>query len=343
MNDWRKELRESRTDLSGLNMSPARRKRLDEVLKRYPMRIPPHLAGLMQIDNPRCPVHRQMMPDTRELNDATGEPDPLDEERHTVEPGVIRRFSDRLLALVSLTCPVLCRHCNRKRLWGKSEPKAGPETIGRTLAHAPKVREVILSGGEPLMLSDAAVERLLQAARSSENVELVRIHTRMPVSVPSRVTSGLLAVLRRHRPLWLVTHFNHAREVSPLARRKLLALADAGISVLNQAVLLKGVNDSMAAQAALGRALVTSQVRPYYLFQLDRALGTTHFQVPLRKSLDIIARLRAKHSGLIVPHLMADLPGPGGKVPITPNAVVKWTERGAVLKGADGREYLYPN
>jgi lysine 2,3-aminomutase len=334
---WRDELSRSVTDPSRLGLASGR---LLQVARIYPLRITPHLLALMDPKDPRCPVRRQLVPDARELRPG-GDRDPLSEEPWQVEKGVLCRFGDRLLALVSAGCPVHCRHCNRKRYWSSPGPVAGAGEIARAVCRNPDVREVILSGGEPLLLSDGALDRLLQASRSRTRVDLVRIHSRIPCTLPSRLTPGLLRMLKRHRPLWFVTHFNHAKELSAPARRSLLLLRDAGIPLLNQAVLLRGVNDSVAAQAALGRSLAACGVKPHYLFQLDRAAGTLHFQVPMRRAVALIARLRAGHSGLIVPHLLADLPGRDGKVPLTPSAVLKITDRGTLLKTPRGKRVWY--
>jgi lysine 2,3-aminomutase len=330
---WRDELSRSVTDPSRLGIA-------HEVTDVYPLRITSHLMALMDPHNPRCPIRRQVVPDPGELRSG-GQRDPLGEESFQVEPGVLCRFGDRLLALVSARCPAHCRHCNRKRHWAAPGPVAGVKEIARAVSKNRGVREVILSGGEPLLLSDRALDDRLQAARSRSRVDLVRIHSRVPVTLPARITAGLVRILRKHRPLWFVTHFNHQKELCPPAVRSLARLRDAGIPLLNQAVLLRGVNDSVAAQASLGRALSAAGVKPHYLFQLDRAAGTLHFQVSMRRALDLISRLRAKHSGLVVPHLLADLPGKDGKVPITPSAVLKITERGALLRTPQGKRVWY--
>jgi lysine 2,3-aminomutase len=330
---WREQLSRSVTD-------PARLGIPRKVTDTYPLRITPHLLGLMDLKNPRCPIRRQMVPDPRELRPG-GRRDPLGEESFQVEPGVLCRFGDRLLALVSAGCPAHCRHCNRKRYWTAPGTVAGAKEIARAVSKNPAVREVILSGGEPLLLSDRALDDRLQAARSRSRIDLVRIHSRIPMTLPERITPGLARTLKKHRPLWFVTHFNHEKELCTPAVRSLARLRDAGIPLLNQAVLLRYVNDSVAAQANLGRALLAAGVKPHYLFQLDRAAGTLHFQVPMRRALDIIARLRSKHSGLIVPHLLADLPGKDGKVPITPSAVIKITKQGALLRTPRGNRVWY--
>ncbi len=334
---WRDQLFRSVTDPARLGIKT---RGLQTVSRVYPLRITPHLLALLDPHDPRCPVRRQVVPDLREIGPG-GEPDPLGEEAFQVEKGVLCRFGDRLLALVSSRCPVHCRHCNRKRYWSAPGPVAGPSEIARAVCNHRGAREVILSGGEPLLLSDRALDQRLQAARSRSRIDLVRVHSRIPVTLPSRITPGLVRLLKKHRPLWFVTHFNHEKELCAPAKNSLARLRDAGIPLLNQAVLLRGVNDSVAAQAALGRALAACGVKPHYLFQLDRAAGTLHFQVPMRRALDLITRLRARHSGLLVPHLLVDLPGRDGKVEITPGAVLKINDRGTLLKTPRGEQVWY--
>jgi lysine 2,3-aminomutase len=337
---WKKESEACLTNPNQLPLEPKRRQRMEQVTQRFPMKIPAYLAGLIDWANPRCPIRRQLVPDVRELAPA-GVPDPLEEEQFSVASGVIQRFQDRLLALVSNACPALCRHCNRKRYWTCKLQTAKPEDIGQALSRRRRIKEVILSGGDPLMLKNSSLDLLLQAARSKEGIELVRIHSRAPVSFPARITKALVQMLSKHQPVWFCTHFNHAKEVTPEAGQAVLKLNAAGICVLNQAVLLKGVNDSVTAQAQLGRALLRVGVKPHYLFQLDRAQGTLHFQVPLKKSVNILANLQAHHSGLLVPHLLVDLPGRGGKVPITTSSIIRMTPKGAWIKGTDGKQVFY--
>jgi lysine 2,3-aminomutase len=313
---WRSELANLVVDPGDLGL-PARATRgIEAVSRTFPLRIPTHLLAALDPEGPRGPIGRQLIPDNRELAEG-GAADPLGEEAFEVEPGVIQRFEDRLLALVSSTCPVHCRHCNRKRFWKEPPAVAGPEEIARALRRRRNIREVILSGGEPLLLSDRWLRRLLSAARSSKQVELVRIHTRIPWSLPSRVTDGLVRTLKRHRPLWLSLHFNHARELTAPTCVALSKLREAGLPMLNQAVLLRGINDSVNAQLELGRALVANGVKPHYLFQLDRARGTLHFQVPMPRAAELIGSLQGRYSGLLIPHLLIDLPGRRGKVPVT--------------------------
>jgi lysine 2,3-aminomutase len=337
---WRGELKKPVANPAHLAVSARMTRRLETVSAVFPMRIPHRLARALDPADRRDPIRRQLVPDPRELAGG-GSDDPLGEEPFQLLPGVIQRFEDRLLALVSSVCPVHCRHCNRKRFWANPPAPAGPGDIERTLQRCPKVREVILSGGEPLLLGDRRLSEILRAARSSGRVELLRIHTRIPWSLPARITPGLIGVLRRNQPLWLSVHFNHARELNRQTRKALGRLRAAGIPLVNQAVLLRGVNDSIAAQQELGRALLAAGVKPHYLFQLDRARGTLHFQVPMPRALGLIAGLRRRYSGLLVPHLLVDLPGQHGKVPITPSAVVRLTKTHAVIKAPDGSHFSY--
>lgn len=314
----------------------------DEAAERiFPFRLTSYLARRLPLEDLAHPLCRQFLPDRAEL-EGPGSPDPLDEERFRAGPGLIRRYRDRLLALTIADCPIHCRHCNRKRRWGAPAEVATPEGLARVVRRLREVREVILSGGEPLWLSERLLEEFLRAARVREGVEIVRIHTRMPLADPDRITPALVRRLRRHRPLWLITQFNHAGELFPEVRAALRRLLDGGIPLLNQAVLLRGINDSATAQRALGEALLSCGVKPYYLFSLDRARGTLHFQVPLKRARRLMERLRADASGLCLPRFVCDLPGTGGKVPVEPDALVRSTRCGTLLRGRDGRHRLYP-
>ncbi len=338
--DWRQALADTVSDPASLDLGARKLREWQKVTKRFPMRVPAHILSLIDWNNPRCPIRRQALPDKRELA-LGGFADPLTEENFQLAPGVIRRFQDRVLALVSSRCPLNCRHCNRKRWWLRTGPIAKAEEIAQAVSQRHQVHEVILSGGEPLLRSDRSLARLLEASRSSAQVSLLRIHTRAPFSLPTRITRGLLQTLRRFRPLWLIAQFNHARELSPASRAALLRLREAGIPVLNQAVLLRGINDSVSALAALGRALVACGAKPHYLFQLDPAQGTLHFQVATTRALQLVGKLQRQHSGLLVPHLMVDLPGRVGKVALAPNTIVRTTSKGVVLRSSDGQEYPY--
>ena len=323
-----------------LLLPPKTLKKLEKVCEVFPLRVPLAIYKQIKMSDPHCPIRRQLIPDPRELSD-DGSSDPLLEERFMVAPGVIQRFEDRIVALVSKSCPLHCRHCNRKRYWKRPQKTADPEIIARVLSKKPAIKEVILSGGDPLMLSDRALDQILKAARTSRNVELVRIHSRMPFSQPARFTPSLMKILKRHQPLWFLTQFNHAYEISYQSRQALAKLKSASVPLLNQAVLLKGVNDSVKAQVALGRALVSVGVKPYYLFQLDQATGTLHFQVPFKKAIKLADILQRKYSGLIVPKLMVDFPGRAGKQQLTAGLVDRFGDKGVYLRSRGGRARFF--
>lgn len=338
---WRKRLVFGLTDVEKIGLSKRLAHKLKPISNRFPMKIPPEIISLVDLYNTHCPIRRQVVPNIREL-DEIGQSDPLEEEQHWVTPGVVQRFPDRLLALVSSCCPIHCRHCNRKRYWKGGQPVAGPDELLTAVRKRPKTREIILSGGDPLMLSDRRLGDLLHIAHSSPNIELVRIHSRIPFSMPSRLTTRLVQLLKRYQPLWFVVQFNHAKELGDAQRNALLRLRSAGIPVLNQAVLLRGINDTVQAQHNLGRALLSVGVKPHYLFQLDHVLGTLHFQVPISKARTLINRLRSKYSGLLIPHLLLDLPGHHGKVPTASDAMIESNDHGVWFRTSDGNRIFYP-
>jgi lysine 2,3-aminomutase len=305
-----------------VRLSDEERQGLREAAGRLRVGVTPYYASLMDPEHPSCPIRMQAIPSARELERAPGDlEDPLGEEPRRAVPAVVHRYADRVLLLVGDRCAVYCRHCTRRRL-----TLAGAEGIDRgaieegiayVRAH-PEIRDVILSGGDPLSLSDERLEEILAGLRAIPHVELVRIGTRAPVTVPMRVTDALAALLRRHAPLFVVTHFNHPRECSPEAREACERLVDHGVPVENQSVLLRGVNSSARLIADLNRTLLTFRVRPYYLHQGDLAGGTAHLRTPLAAGLAILEELRGRVSGLAIPHLAVDLPGGLGKVTLAP-------------------------
>ncbi len=312
------------------------------VISRYPMTINPYYLGL--IENKGDGRYEQAVPDIREVTEEEGLEDPLDEEALSPVPGLTHKYPDRVLFLVSSRCAMYCRFCNRKRKVGKAS-MVTRETIREGISYIRgngKVRDVLLSGGDPLLLPDRELYLLLSELRSIPHLEIIRIGTRIPCTLPQRVTRQLAKMLRGFHPLYINTHFNHPAEVTPEASLACTRLADAGIPLGCQTVLLKGVNDDAALIKALTQKLLSVRVRPYYLFQADRAKGTSHFWTPLEKGLEIISALQGYTSGLCVPRFMIDIPGGGGKIPLTPEYVV---ERGAGylrLRNYEGEEYLYP-
>jgi len=287
------------------------------VSARYPVRLTGYYAAL--IKHPNDAIWKQCMPDVRELEDHTQCPDPLDEKGLSPVPGLIHRYPDRVVLLVSNRCAVYCRFCMRKRLVGSGDDPIGEDELRKALdyiAADPSIHDVILSGGDPLMLDDASLSKILAGLRAIPHVAIIRIGTRIPVTFPERITPELCSMLRNFHPLYINTHFNHPDEITGESGTACAMLADAGIPLGNQTVLLKGVNDSIETMRALMTGLLAIRVRPYYLHQMDLVQGTAHFRTSVRTGLEIIRGLRGHVSGLAVPHYVIDLPGGKGKVAI---------------------------
>ena len=269
--------------------------------------------------------------------------DPLSEEHDSPVEGITHRYPDRVLFHVSNICSMYCRHCTRKRKVGdvdfvptKAQLSKGIEYIRKT----PQVRDVLLSGGDPFMLSDEMIDWLLSEISSIEHVELIRIGTRMPVVLPYRITDELISILKKYQPVWINTHFNHPRELTPDSAVACALLADSGIVLGNQTVLLRGVNDDAATMTNLLRGLLKIRVRPYYLHQMDLVQGTTHFRTPLQSGLDIIRALRGPVSGMACPHFVVDLPGGKGKAPLLPDGL-SYRHSKTVITTSTGEQVEY--
>ncbi len=293
---------------------------LEAVTDRYPVRISDHYLSL--IKEPGDPIWLQSLPDLRELDDDQL-PDPLDEERLSPVPGLIHRYPDRVVWLVSNDCAVYCRFCMRKRRLGQPlpDPMEYRDAALTYIADHPEIRDVILSGGDPLMLSDAELDEILARLRAISHVEMIRIGSRIPVVLPERITPGLCNILKKYHPLYLNTHFNHPLEITPESTEACHKLADAGIPLGNQSVLLKGVNDDPATMTLLNQRLLKIRVRPYYLHQMDLVRGTGHFRTSVECGIRIMAALRGHTSGMANPYYVIDLPGGKGKVPVLPESV----------------------
>ena len=292
------------------------------VSARYPVRLTQYYAGL--IKQPYDAIWKQCMPDPRELNDHTQLPDPLEEKLLSPVTGLIHRYPDRVVLLVSNRCPVYCRFCMRKRLVGSGDAPMGDDEFRKALEYIaahPEIRDVILSGGDPLMLDDESLSRILSSLRGIPHIAIIRIGTRIPVTLPSRITPGLCSLLKRFHPLYINTHFNHPDEITAESASACSMLADAGVPLGNQTVLLKGVNDSVEIMRSLMAGLLTIRVKPYYLHQMDLVQGTAHFRTSVKTGLKILRGLRGHISGLAVPHYVIDLPGGKGKVAILPDDV----------------------
>jgi lysine 2,3-aminomutase len=310
----------------------------------YRWRVTPYYASLMDPADPDCPIRRQAIPSIEELADEAGTPDPLGEEAGTVAPNLIRLYPDRVAWCVTAACPVYCRFCFRRRLVAGGSGDYSAEALAQGLDYiraTPEIRDVLVTGGDPLMLGDEVIEDLLAKLRAIPHVEIIRIGTRAPATLPQRVTPELCEVLRRFHPLWINTHFNHPRELTPLAAAACARLADAGIPLGNQSVLLKRINDDEPTTRRLLHGLVRMRVRPYYLFQCHLSRGCAHFRTPVETGMRIVDSLRGSTTGFAVPAFIVDTPF--GKVPLQRETVVKREEDAVYLRAHDGRVWREPN
>lgn len=295
---------------------------LKAVTATYPFRLTPSYAAL--ICKRDDAIWRQCVPDTRELHDNGQHPDPLAETSLSPVPGLIHRYPDRVVLLVSNRCAVYCRFCMRKRHVGEGDAPLTRAALEQALAYIDAnsdIRDVILSGGDPFMLNDESLDYILSRLRDIRHVAIIRIGTRIPVTFPERITQDLCDLLKKHHPLYINTHFNHPDEITPHSVRACQQLADAGIPLGNQTVLLRGVNDSVEVMRRLMTGLLSIRVRPYYIHQMDLVRGTGHFRTSVSAGLEIIRGLRGHVSGMAVPQYVIDLPGGKGKVPVLPDAV----------------------
>ncbi len=340
---WQQQLKESLTSVDEL----ARRFGIDplslrEVAERYPLKITPHYLGLIEsVDDP---IWRQCVPDGREL-EGDGLVDPLGEENLSPVASVIHRYPDRVILLASGSCAGYCRFCTRKRKVGCAdmaisfrELREGIEYIAAT----PQIKDVILSGGDPLVLPDSVLEDLLRRVSEIPHVEIVRIGTRVPVTLPQRIDEQLCAMLKKYQPLYINTHFNHPRELTAESSKACNMLADAGIVLGNQTVLLRGVNDTPQVIAELFRGLLRMRVRPYYLHHMDLVRGAGHFRTSVESGLKIVHALRGKLSGIGLPHYVIDLPGGKGKVPLLPGYVKRQGDL-LLIRTSGGEVVEYPD
>jgi lysine 2,3-aminomutase len=348
-NDWRWQARNMITSAEGF----ARLVELDDDERAglagspglFRVGATPYYASLMDPAHASCPIRKQAIPSLRELDLAPEElRDPLGEDDRSPAPCVVHKYPDRVLLLVVDRCAIYCRHCNRRRLVGGDDPPtsaeldAGIEYIART----PRIRDVLLSGGDPLLLGTRKLDHVLGRLRAIPHVEILRIGTRLPVVLPMRIDDELCAMLRKHHPLYVNTHFNHPKEITPEARAACERLVDHGIPVGNQTVLLRGVNSSVRCMRALMRALLRMRVRPYYLFQGDTVLGTDHLRTPVDAAVAIMDGMRGWMSGMAIPHLVIDAPGGGGKIPVGPRYVLDRASDHLTLRTYDGRVVRYP-
>ena len=326
---------------SSISFDADMRKKLMKTVEKFPLSITPYYFSLIdQEDYENDPIFRQSFPAVGELMVSSCDmKDPLHEDKDSPAPNITHRYPDRVLFHVSNVCAMYCRHCTRKRKVGdldsipsKNLLKKGIEYIART----PQIRDVLLSGGDPFMLADSYLDWILTQVRNIPHLEVIRIGTRTPVVLPYRITDSLVEILKKHNPLWINTHFNHPREITASASAALAKLADAGLPLGNQSVLLAGVNDCPRIMKRLVQKLVQNRVRPYYLYQCDLSEGLAHFRTPVGKGIEIIENLIGHTSGFAVPTYVIDAPGGGGKIPIMPNYLISWSTHKVILRNYEG-------
>ncbi|HEX5656637.1 MAG TPA: KamA family radical SAM protein [Polyangiales bacterium] len=329
---WRAQLAGAITDLAGLEqavrLTDAERRGAERALTGgFPLSITPYYASLIDPDDPACPIRRQVVPHADEAREVPGDlRDPLGEEANEVAAHLVQRYPDRALLIATDRCSVYCRFCTRSRMVGNGGGTRSLEALEPAflyLAAHPEVQEVIVSGGDPLVMKSERIAQLLARLAAIPHIGDVRVASRTPVALPQRITPELCRALRAHPAVWLMTHFNHPRELTDESRRACALLVDHGIPVMNHTVLLAGVNDDARTLEALFRGLVRTRVRPYYLLQADPVRGTGHLRTPLDVGLTIMAELQGRLSGIALPKLIVDTPNGRGKVPVGPNNIVK--------------------
>jgi len=343
MDDWRDILSNCITDTERLSRRfKINKRQLDRAILRYPMRINSYYLSL--IKKKGDPIWKQCVPDVLEVSVRTGRRDPLREWRHSPIPGLIHRYKDRVLLAVSDMCAGYCRFCTRKRNIGTEEVVLSKEYVKRAfnyIAQHKMIRDVIISGGDPLILGDSRVEFFLKNIRRIKHVEIIRIDSRTPCLLPQRITPKLCAMLKKYTPVYLNTHFNHPREITRQSRRACNLLADSGIVLGNQAVLLAGINDNAKTLKKLFEGLLAMRVRPYYLYIPDAVRGTYHFRVSISRALRIMRQLIGFTSGLAIPHIIIDLKRGGGKTPLLPEYIIKRKGRRYIFRNFENKKFYY--
>ena len=349
-NSWTWQLKNRVTNLAQLeehlNLSDEERAGILLSGSKLAMAITPHFMNLLDRDNPDCPIRRQVVPRIEETWGADYEmEDPCGEDGDMPVPGLVHRYPDRVNFLVTDRCASYCRYCTRSRVVsgaGEQSLETQFEAAFQYLEQHTEVRDVLLSGGDPLLFGEAKLERLLRRLRDIEHIEFIRIGSRVPVFLPQRITPQLCEMLKQFHPLFISVHVNHPRELTAEVKAGLERLADAGIPLGNQSVLIRGVNDDLTVMKTLVHKLLRCRVRPYYLYQMDLIKGSAHLSVPVAKGLEIIKGLRGHTTGYAVPQYVIDAPGGGGKVPINPETVVQRNEERVIVRNFEGKTFEYP-
>ncbi|MDD4873866.1 MAG: KamA family radical SAM protein [Dehalococcoidales bacterium] len=343
-NDWKWQFRNRITSVEQLAkyvlLSAKKYAEISAVAKIYPLSITPYYLSLMDINDPEDPLARQAIPSILEITvQTTGVEDPLEEKRDSVVPGLIHRYPDRVLMVLTDICPMLCRHCTRKREWRNGDWIRTPEEIGAMIGYIrgnKNIRDVIISGGDCLTLSTKQLGSVISRLRQINHVEIIRIGTRFPVVLPQRIDTEFCDMLSEYGPIWLNTHFNHVNEITPESAAAIDRIIRSGVPVNNQSVLLRGINDTVEKQTKLCQGLLHIKVRPYYLFQCDEVQGTDHLRTTIDTGVKIIEGMRGFTSGLAIPNFAVDLPQGGGKVTLQPNYVVARTEKEVLFSNYQG-------
>ena len=343
-NDWKWQVKNRIETLEDLkkyvSLTPEEEEGVKKTLQTLRMAITPYYISLIDPNNPDCPVRKQAVPTGKETYQSPADLlDPLHEDEDSPVPGLTHRYPDRVLLLITDMCSMYCRHCTRRRFAGQKDGESAIERIDRAIdyiARTPQVRDVLLSGGDALMVSDERLEYIISKLRQIPHVEIVRIGSRTPVVCPQRITDNLVNMLKKYHPVWLNTHFNHPQEVTKEAAEACARLANAGVPLGNQTVLLRGVNDCVNTMKKLMHELVKMRVRPYYIYQCDLSMGIEHFRTPVSKGIEIIEGLRGHTSGYAVPTFVVDAPGGGGKTPVMPQYVISQAPGKVVLRNFEG-------
>lgn len=349
-NDWQwqynNRIEDTERLCSILALGDTEKKNIESCLGLFRMAITPYYASLIRPDDPFDPIRMQAVPSVHETEIIPFDmPDPLDEERKSPVKNIVHTYPDRVLFLVTRRCAMYCRHCTRRRLVGEEDFSIRDQEIENALNYirqTPVIRDVLISGGDPFVLSDERLDYILTKLREISHVEILRIGTRTPVTLPMRITPTLLAMLRKHQPLWINTHFNHPNELTEAAVASCGRIADAGIPLGNQSVLLRGINDNVAVMKELLLKLVKSRVRPYYLYQCDLSEGLHHFRTDVRTGIGIIQQLTGSISGFALPTFVIDAPKGGGKIPIHPETVLSIDDQTVIMTNYRGERCEYP-
>ncbi len=328
-----------------IKLTPEEEEGIKKASGRLSLAITPYWATLIDPEDPSCPLRRQAVPVISESIIGPHEMvDPCAEDRDSPVPHLVHRYPDRVLLLATEHCALYCRHCTRRRLVGEHEESSSPSRFDAAIEYIKsnrKIRDVLISGGDPFVLEDEEIENLIQRIRSISHVEFLRIGTRVPVTLPQRITEKLVTMLKKYTPIWVSIHFNHPKEITKRCKISCDMLADAGIPLGSQTVLLKGINDRPYIMKRLVHELLQIRVRPYYIYQCDPVRGTQHFRTPVAVGINIIEKLRGHTSGYAVPTYVIDGPGGGGKIPVGPNYILSQAKGKYVLRNYKGKIYTY--